>query len=474
MTTSIPSPYPDGTAIDGDLHVRNERLYFDGVDLLSLMTQPLPGRDAPLGSPLEVVYLPKIKRQVEQMRGWFADAFRQTGYTAPFEYAFASKANSSAEITRTALAAGAHYETSSAADVQIVRYCLDRGLMPPERWAINNGFKTPGSDYTKKIIALRASGYEHVIPVIEDVDELGPFIESGLSFKVGLRLKIDKFARDTGEIDRSDIRFGMKIDQLRQVAQAIEAAPNLTLVMFHAMQSDAASHVDDWMAGFRASMGLYADLVTQVPTLHIYNWGGGLPAKADEMAGTTYPEFITRLVTIAREVSERQGIPAPTLLGEFGRYTTAAHGMHLFRVLKGKDNGSRAPWYLIDGSVMSSFPDAWALGLEFKILPLNHLNEPFQQVRLGGLTCDTDDIYPTRPAHAPLYLPVKTDDLYIGVFGIGAYQEILGGIRGAKHCLLPEANELIIEGIGADGVLDYSIMGEQTYDEILNLLGYDL
>lgn len=472
MNPSIPSPYPDGTTFDGGLHVENGRLFFDGIELLSLMTQPLPGRDVPLGSPLEVVYLPKIKGQVQQMRDWFANAFRQVGYPAAFEYAFASKANSSEEVTRTALAAGAHYETSSAADVQIVQYCLDHGLMSHERWTINNGFKTPGSDYTKRIIALRASGYEHVIPVIEDADELGPFIDAGLHFKVGIRLKIDKFARDTGEIERSDIRFGMDIQQLREVAQAIDAAPNLTLVMFHAMQSDAASHVDDWLSGFRASMSLYAELVQQFPTLYIYNWGGGLPAKADEMPGVTYPDFIMQLVTAAKEVSDQHGIPAPALLGEFGRYTTAAHGTHLFHVIKGKDNGSQTPWYLIDGSVMSSFPDAWALGLEFKVLPLNHLDGPFQRVRLGGITCDSDDIYPTRPEHTPLYLPVNTDGLYIGVFGIGAYQEILGGIRGAKHCLIPEADELIIEGIGADGALDYTIMDGQNTDEILHLLGY--
>ena len=94
---------------------------------------------------------------------------------------------------------------------------------------------------------------------------------------------------------------------------------------------------------------------------------------------------------------------------------------------------------------MSSFPDSWALGEHFIALPLNHLDKPFRRVRLGGMTCDSDDIYPPKKSQSPLYLPAETGDLYIGFFSIGAYQEMLGGVRGSKHCVLPEANELVID-----------------------------
>jgi arginine decarboxylase len=288
---------------------------------------------------------------------------------------------------------------------------------------------------------------------------------------VGLRQKIDRFARDIDGIARSDIRFGMSSGAMGAAAKKIAEAPNLTLVMYHAMQSDVSTDPDGWLDGFRASMRVYAALARQHPTLCMYNWGGGFPATIGASVHFDYPNFITRLLHIAKDVSDAEGIPAPTLVGEFGRYTTAEHGFHLFRVLKAKENGSRLPWYLIDGSIMSSFPDAWALGLEFLVLPLNNLDGPFQEVRLGGLTCDTDDIYPTRPHHRKLYMPVNTDNLYIGFFGVGCYQEILGGIGGAKHCLLPEANELIVSA-GPDGGLTYDVYPGQTYPDILNLLGY--
>jgi arginine decarboxylase len=471
MINIIPSPYHEGDTFGDDLVIQHGRLSFRNVDLTGLMTGLLPGQQRPLGSPLEVVFLPKITSQVKTMQRWFAEASKAIGYSGSFEYAYASKANSEEEVTRTALEAGAHYETSSAADVEIVRHSLARGLMTPDRLCINNGFKVAGSDYCQKIIDLRATGYANIIPVVEDIDEIDPLIDSGLEFMVGLRQKIDRFARDIDGIARSDIRFGMNSAMMTAAAQKIAAAPNLTLVMYHAMQSDVSTDPDGWLDGFRASMKVYAALAQQHPTLRMYNWGGGFPATIGASVHFDYPRFITRLLHIAHDVSEAEGIPHPTLVGEFGRYTTAEHGFHLFRVLKAKENASRLPWYLIDGSIMSSFPDAWALGLEFLVLPLNNLDGPFQEVRLGGLTCDTDDIYPTRPHHRKLYLPVNTENLYIGFFGVGCYQEILGGIGGAKHCLLPEANELIISA-RPDSSLTYDVCPGQTYPEILSLLGY--
>ena len=158
-------------------------------------------------------------------------------------------------------------------------------------------------------------------------------------------------------------------------------------------------------------------------------------------------------------------------MGEFGRYTTAAHGAHLFKIITVKENASALPWYIIDGSIMSSFPDSWALSEHFICLPLTHLDKPFQQVQLGGITCDSDDVYPPKPSHSPLYLPRDTEDLYVGFFGIGAYQEMLGGVRGSKHCVLPEANELVIDR-DEQGAYQFEVIRGQTASDVLQNLGY--
>jgi arginine decarboxylase len=131
------------------------------------------------------------------------------------------------------------------------------------------------------------------------------------------------------------------------------------------------------------------------------------------------------------------------------------------------------PWYIIDGSIMSSFPDSWALQEHFIVLPLNHLDKPFRQVQLGGLTCDSDDVYPPKTSHSPLYLPVETENLHIGFFSIGAYQEMLGGVGGSKHCVIPEAYELLIEW-GENGRYQFHLLSGQSGADVLSNLGYQI
>jgi arginine decarboxylase len=171
------------------------------------------------------------------------------------------------------------------------------------------------------------------------------------------------------------------------------------------------------------------------------------------------------------EICQAHQVDAPDIIGELGRYTVTEHGAHLFKIVGVKENNSPYPWYLIDGSIMSSFPDSWALGEHFIVLPLNHLDQPFQRVRLGGLTCDSDDIYPPTKSDADLYLPVESDNLHVGFFAIGAYQEMLGGAGGSKHCVIPEADELIIDR-DQDGEYLFDIIHGQGPQQVLDNLGY--
>src|SRR5260370_25165376 len=70
-----------------------------------------------------------------------------------------------------------------------------------------------------------------------------------------------------------------------------------------------------------------------------------------------------------------------------------------------------------------------------------------------------------------LNLPTDTDGLIVGFFECGAYQETLGGRWGAKHWLLPEAAELVLDE-DENGGLTYTYNGGQTADDVLDNLGY--
>jgi arginine decarboxylase len=454
------------------LRVRNGRLHMEHLDLAQLLLDDGAKfeLEEPLSSPLEIVYLPIIRRQIEKMRNLFREVIAELGYLGEFHYAYASKANAAEEVIRTTLGAGADHEMSSTVDVEIARLMVARGLLTPERMVICNGFKPPGSEYASNIIRFK-SEHANIVPVVEDLSELGPLIESGLPFEVGLRQKSYGAHGDEDEMDQYNSRFGLNISDIWRAAEAIAAAPNLDLTLYHAMVGSQILDEEKFVSWLKPPMEIYARLKNKYPTLNIFDFGGGMPVPMTLEFNFDYRHLIQTLLSTMQEVCAGHDIPVPDIMGEFGRYTASEHGAHLFKVIAVKENNSDLPWYIIDGSIMSSFPDSWALGEHFIVLPLNNLDEPFQQVQLGGITCDSDDIYPPKGSLSPLYLPAKSDDLYIGFFSIGAYQEMLGGVRGSKHCVLPEANELIIDQ-DQYGSYIFNVISGQSESDVLRNLGY--
>lgn len=111
-------------------------------------------------------------------------------------------------------------------------------------------------------------------------------------------------------------------------------------------------------------------------------------------------------------------------------------------------NERLASKYFVNFSLFQSMPDAWAIQQVFPVLPLNRLDEkPDQRGVIEDITCDSDgrlDLYPdaegvesTLPLH-----PLRTGEPYIlGIFLLGAYQEILGDM----HNLFGDTDSVHVE-----------------------------
>lgn len=89
--------------------------------------------------------------------------------------------------------------------------------------------------------------------------------------------------------------------------------------------------------------------------------------------------------------------------------------------------------YFANFSVFQSVPDIWALEQIFPILPLHRLDtRPTQRAVLHDLTCDSDGRighYVTASglsSSLPLHPYQPNEPYWIGIFMVGAYQEILG------------------------------------------------
>ncbi|CAA9589728.1 MAG: Biosynthetic arginine decarboxylase [uncultured Thermomicrobiales bacterium] len=462
--------YPAHVRDDGHLNdflsVRANRLHFRDLDLYATVRE--------YGSPLELVYTPLITERVSRMIAIFDEARAATDYRGEFIYANATKANVAEEVIRHALLGGAHYETSSSYDIDIARLLWRRGILPGERLLINNGFKI--ASYAENIKALRREGYRNILPVFDGPEEIAAFADFELPLAVGLRQRIDHGVTTLAQLDSVESRFGMGFAELSAQAERIAALPTLTLKLYHAMLGSQLDDEERFVESLLFAVECYCTLKEVHPTLEYFDFGGGVPVPYSLDFDFDYAHFARLLLAGVRGVCARRGVPEPTIVGEFGRYTTAEHGAHLFRVIEEKPTAQGdAHWYIVDSSLMVALPDSWGIGQKFIVLPLNGYDRPPSQVWLGGLTCDSDDVYREGGTPGYLTLPQLRPDepLYLGFFGTGAYQEMLSGVHGVHHCLLPEAKELIIEHDPGSGSETRRVVQGQSSAAVLAMLGYD-
>ncbi|MBP3211192.1 MAG: biosynthetic arginine decarboxylase [Prevotella sp.] len=131
--------------------------------------------------------------------------------------------------------------------------------------------------------------------------------------------------------------------------------------------------------------------------------------------------------------------------------------------------------YFCNFSLFQSLPDSWAIDQLFPIVPIQRLNErPTRNATLQDITCDSDGKIANfvTSRHIGHVLPVhqlkKSEDYYLGVFLVGAYQEILGDM----HNLFGDTNAAHISVKDGQYHIDQIIDGE-TVEEVLDYVQYD-
>ncbi len=137
-----------------------------------------------------------------------------------------------------------------------------------------------------------------------------------------------------------------------------------------------------------------------------------------------------------------------------------------------------ADTYFCNFSLFQSIPDSWAIKQLFPVMPIHNLNRaPSHHAVLGDITCDSDgkidsfidrrDVKKTLPLHT-----VNGEPYYLGVFLVGAYQEILGDLHNlfgdthAVHVSLDDQGNVVldavIKGDTVREVLDYVEFDSET------------
>ncbi|MGE0593114.1 MAG: biosynthetic arginine decarboxylase [Vicinamibacterales bacterium] len=179
--------------------------------------------------------------------------------------------------------------------------------------------------------------------------------------------------------------------------------------------------------------------------LSLFN-GGYLPLEQRSMAENLYWALCTRLKRLVQGLDQ---VPEDL--------------QHLDEQL--------SDTYFCNFSLFQSIPDSWAIKQLFPVMPIHRLDEkPSKPAVLGDITCDSDgkldqfidrrDVKKTLPLHG-----LVGDPYYLGVFLVGAYQEILGDLHNlfgdthAVHVSLDEHGharlDALVKGDTVREVLDY-------------------
>ena len=131
--------------------------------------------------------------------------------------------------------------------------------------------------------------------------------------------------------------------------------------------------------------------------------------------------------------------------------------------------------YFCNFSLFQSLPDSWAIDQIFPIMPIQRLDErPDRTATLQDITCDSDGKIANFASSRSVShdLPVHTvkakESYYIGVFLVGAYQEILGDM----HNLFGDTNAVHVSVTDKGYSIDQVIDGE-TVAEVLDYVQYN-
>ncbi|MES1211545.1 MAG: arginine decarboxylase, partial [Acidobacteriota bacterium] len=135
-----------------------------------------------------------------------------------------------------------------------------------------------------------------------------------------------------------------------------------------------------------------------------------------------------------------------------------------------------ADTYFCNFSVFQSVPDSWAIDQLFPILPIHRLDEePSNRAVLADITCDSDGkidhFIDRRDVKDVIELHPYQNGMpyYLGVFLVGAYQEILGDL----HNLFGDTNTVHVSLHPEEGYTIDGVVAGDTVSDVLRYVRYN-
>ena len=442
--------------------VKNNQLYFHGVDLMELINQ--------YGTPFKFTYLPKIGLQINKSRLLFNQAITKYNYPGSYNYCYCTKSSHFSFIIDEVLKNGADIETSSAFDLDLLAKLHADGKFAKDRFIVCNGYKT--DVYAKKMAEFAKNGFENLVCVLDNPAEfelIDTYAE--VSMNLGIRIATEE---EPGYLVYTS-RLGTSHKLVNDLyLTKIKENPKFKLKMLHFFVNSGIKDTTYYWSELTRLVNVYCDLKEICGDLDTLDIGGGMPIYTSLGVEHDYPYMIDQIVYYIKTICDSRNITAPNIITEFGSFTVGESGGAIYSIIGEKQQNDKESWYMIDSSFITTLPDTWGIGQKFILLAINQWDEEFKRINLGGLTCDSQDFYNSDTHTNQVFMPrlQKDEPLYMGFFHTGAYQESLGGYGGIQHCLIPAPKHLIIDK-KEDGTMDVKVFAqEQNAEQMMKVLGF--
>lgn len=415
------------------LEIKNNKLYIENVDTEQLIKK--------YDTPLAIAYIDIIERRIEELKKIFNNAIQSYSFGGKYHYAYATKANYFSEVVYTASKYANMLEFSSEYDIDLLLQMLKLGKFDCSKSIICNG--VINNNYYSKIKKVTSYGVK-VFVVIDDEKEYDLLKTHNIkNVEIGLRYDCQKQARmsknnyDNFQMDEN--RFGLDLVHLENLLLKIntEKLYNCSLLLFHF--GGEINNTKKYLMAFETVCDLFARLKTKYKNLKYLDFGGGFPSRLS--TSVNIENLVDGMVKTLKFYADKYNVVFD-IIGEHGRYTTEEHGIYLFKVQDFHELNNQH-WAIINNSLMRYLPDLWGLHRDFIFIPINNWDKEFSPYYLAGSTCDEDDRIYIKDRNKQILLP-KSDNVYVAVLGIGAYQEMISGDSCFSHCMMPKANELVI------------------------------
>jgi len=549
---------PNRTGKGGDLYQLVQTLVEQGIE-----------------APILIRFNGIIRDRISKLSSAFNSAIQEFNYRSTHQIVFPLKVNPQKHVVEAVREAG-----------QKLQIGLEVGSKPeliavlalendPQSLLICNGYKD--AEYISLALLSCKLGRRTLI-IIEQMYELNLVLETaaklGIEAEIGFRMKLSnsgsgRWKESSGEHSKFGL-FSYEIISCVEILKTQKKSHWVKLLHFH-LGSQVTS-IESIKKAIQEGAKIYTGLAKMLPSLHLFDVGGGLAVDYDGSKSTenssmnyTLEEYARDVVFTVGESCLDAGVDDPVIITESGRALVSHHSILITEVLDVTSmphkNELEAPSqhdilqtldemeveisakncrecfhdlldikerilqefiygtmsllerayaekktrYLLDKvnifykqlrkipeeiamlnsilqetyfcnfSVFQSLPDSWAIQQLFPIMPIHRLLEiPTHQAILADLSCDSDGkICTFINDHSPsdhLKLHEYTGHpYYIGIFMVGAYQEILGGM----HNLFGDTNVVHAE-LDEEGQWElFHLLEGDTIEKVLHYVQFE-